>query len=58
MNSRRRILFTRARRPVAIAMRAVAEALPGGEVGGGRRSVYSARAKKLIALLRGDEGVH
>ena len=58
MSARRRLRFARARRPVAIAMRAIAAALPADAARRGRRSVFSARAKQLLAQWRCDEGVH
>ena len=58
MSASRRLRFARARKPVAVAMRAIAEALPIDDARSGRRSVFSARAKKLLALWRSDEGVH
>ncbi len=58
MSARRRMRFARARRPVAVAMRAIAQALPVDGARTGRRSVFSARAKQLLALWRTDEGTH
>ena len=52
----RRLQFARARWPVAVAMRAVAAALPADEAGRGRRSVFSARAHKLAARWRDGDG--
>lgn len=54
----RRLRFTRARRPVAVAMRVIAQSLSADTARRGRRSVFSARAKQLLALWRADEGAH
>ena len=58
MSARRRVRFARARRPVAVAMRVVAAALRADDAQPGRRSVFTARAKRLLALWRADEGTH
>ena len=58
MNAGRRLRFARARRPVAVAMRAIAAMLPADAVHGGRRSVFSARARQLLARWRAGEGAH